>query len=949
MKNMKSNKKNKETRYSLLNKRELLDTIMRVKNVAQSINIKLAHKQQFDLLAISSILILGYALMRSGTFLFFYLIIWNIIPNSQYYLIYNPIPFEIYLLLLSFFIGWYSLRLLISFPKQFQIHLWIFQRVVIDNLDYFSKRYIGKNYNILEMVWLFLFFLLVCCWPKYGLFLIWFMTFFIELYCLDNLRKPQILLFTPKWIKFLDDFGDTLNNELSESDDILPEEDFSLPSFSPVWELWEHEEDTSEPQSQPNVDFNVEDFEAFFAEYTFIPPTAVDFYEDEFKDGWVNWFWLNLFYKVLPLLCFCNIIICICFFIFGIPEYFFVDMQIADLVIQDFLAEYQRMLLVYTNAQWSSSWKWLIGGLGFRAYFKKYAANYFQITGDISADNLFNDYKKYSKYTYYINHELSRQGKIYSQLFPFYFGYTQLKNFFFKMRDFSIPLRETYLHKFFFYDDLFLYQQLLDTIPLTRSKKGISRKKKQEIMSWLLYRTKTWAKDYYFTAPASHIFPEKHYNWLDLLRFLFVVEELDLSMHATLANIDLWLSEDTQLEYDPEIGQHFLEHFLYDFGDPEIWVDFDAYEFDNELYTTLKQPLLSTSYVNYFSEAHPLSDPIGTLFRTLGPQLYLNYFTGKFNAEPDYVTQEFYDIGSTIKGKFTYFNFDISETDLDKVYEHHKKRFIRWIEPEDMDMYSVYKFEPDWNIEFEDEDSDFFKMDLNQTNDYEILSSYYHQANLDILPDLLQDMDPVQLQNKTFFSYVLRNDSLQYPNRRRSFLYNEMLQLFTYAATFQRYSRYNPADLFEILETTPNVFFGQSRNVTNLYILGNLTKFTSEYDKKYIKGYDSRATRSELFKAMNDTNWYKYYYKVDTVMNYYDYMPSYRKFFMKTWPIEYIASPYNFFGKIDTVSLSENCVFLDDGWIIYIPNTTDALFFSAFNSSFEGLCSFEDPFLFFFC
>lgn len=457
-----------------------MSTIYKQKQIVSHINLKFQYSLTFDWLSLATVFVLGYALLRSGTFLIFYLVLWNIFPFSQYYIIYNPISFEIYLLLLSFFIAWYSIRLLLSFPRQFQIHLWIFHRIALDNLDYFSKRYIGKNYQLVEMVWIFLFFCIVCIWPKYGLFLIWILTICIELYCFDNLRKPQVLLFTPPWVKFLDDFDDASHNELAESDDVLPEEDFSMVTISPIWSLWEYDEDISEPQNQPDADFTLEDFEAFFAEHTFIPPLVVDLYEDEFKDGWVNWFWVNLFYKILPILCFINVIICFLFFVWGIPESFYQDMNICDVIVQDFLAEYQRMLLIYTNAQWSSSWKWLVGGLGFRFYFQKYGNFFFNVSNDIEADNLLNEYKKYSKYTYYLNHGISRIGKIYSYLFPYYYEYSQIKYFFSKMQDFTSPLRETYLHKYFFYDDLFLYNQLIEMIPLVRSKRGPSKKKNKK-------------------------------------------------------------------------------------------------------------------------------------------------------------------------------------------------------------------------------------------------------------------------------------------------------------------------------------------------------------------------------------------------------------------------------------------------------------------------------------
>lgn len=255
---------------------------------------------------------------------------------------------------------------------------------------------------------------------------------------------------------------------------------------------------------------------------------------------------------------------------------------------------------------------------------------------------------------------------------------------------------------------------------------------------------------------------------------------------------------------------------------------------------------------------------------------------------------------------------------------------MRWVDPKYLNIYMEELTGHDWGLEFED-DEDFFKDNLWQTNDYEILSSYYHQANLDILPDLLQDMDPVQLQNKTFFSYVLRNDSSQYPNRRRSFLYNQMLQIFTYAASVQKDARYNIADIFELIDTTPNAQLGQSYDFLMLYSAGKITHGTSDIYDKYVKGYDSRGTRSELFQSLTETSWYKYYYKVDTIMNYYDYMPSYRKFFMKTWPLEYVDNPYNFFGTINTVVPGSDSFYTLDDWILYIPKDNDLLFYQSLN------------------
>jgi hypothetical protein len=67
---------------------------------------------------------------------------------------------------------------------------------------------------------------------------------------------------------------------------------------------------------------------------------------------------------------------------------------------------------------------------------------------------------------------------------------------------------------------------------------------------------------------------------------------------------------------------------------------------------------------------------------------------------------------------------------------------------------------------------------------------------------------------------------------------------------------------------------------------------------------------------------------------------------MKTWPLEYIDSPYNFFGKINTISTSHNAFFLDDGWIIYIPENSDLLFFSPLHIVLDQTNLLFDPLLY---
>jgi len=156
---------------------------------------------KIDWLTLTAIVVLGYALIRSGLFLVFYLLVWNLYPPAQFFLYFNPLSYETYLIILSFYLAWYSVRILMQFPKQFQIHLWLFQQIRVDQLSFLSSYYIGLKSNILEILLLLGSLWLIFFFPHFSLYFLWFLTISAEIFCFLTIRKPQILLVTPSWLK----------------------------------------------------------------------------------------------------------------------------------------------------------------------------------------------------------------------------------------------------------------------------------------------------------------------------------------------------------------------------------------------------------------------------------------------------------------------------------------------------------------------------------------------------------------------------------------------------------------------------------------------------------------------------------------------------------------------------------------------------------------------------
>jgi hypothetical protein len=78
-------------------------------------------------------------------------------------------------------------------------------------------------------------------------------------------------------------------------------------------------------------------------------------------------------------------------------------------------------------------------------------------------------------------------------------------------------------------------------------------------------------------------------------------------------------------------------------------------------------------------------------------------------------------------------------------------------------------------------------------------------------------------------------------------------------------------------------------------------KLFRDSSKIYWSIADSLGTHQDYEIYLKNLIWYKYYYKVDAVLNYFDYMPSYRNFYMETWPNEYLldvsSNQNTFLGK----------------------------------------------------
>jgi hypothetical protein len=108
---------------------------------------------------------------------------------------------------------------------------------------------------------------------------------------------------------------------------------------------------------------------------------------------------------------------------------------------------------------------------------------------------------------------------------------------------------------------------------------------------------------------------------------------------------------------------------------------------------------------------------------------------------------------------------------------------------------------------------------------------------------------------------------------------------------------------------------------------------------------DSKTSREISIQHLQELVWYRYYYKIDSSINYYDLMPSYQKFYMQTWPSEYLDSKYNYYGKINTIDhLSIGMGKVENGYLIY-DDLTDINWYGQY---FNNELGFDQLYLYLF-
>jgi len=1048
-----------------------------IENIQQSIQqTVLLRRFQFtiikiDWLTISAIFILGYALLRSGIFLLFYLIMWNIYPPSQFIFIFNPIAYESYLLILSFFLAWYSIRLLFEFPKQFQIHLWLFQQIKMEQLSTMAKSYVGFNTTIFEGFLYLSFIWIIILFPHFSVYFIWWLTLTVELYCFLTIRKPQILLYNPTWIAL---YTDIIEGPQKKSNDVqLVEEHLQIPMHEDLGTQYsfidDHENNVVVQVAHPHeTGISQDEFEYFFCEQTFIPPVHLDIYEDEFSDGWVNWFWLNWWYKCLPLLLYLNLLIFILFCFFGIPENWIQDMRITYINMEQFLYNYQNTIFHINNTTWTTSCKWLLGGLGFRAHMSFFTKMYNNTsTTDRHLILFLDELKQYNKYIYYIFSKHLKEAKIYNELFPFYYWYLQIYAFFYKARQYPHDLRNTYFYKNLLYYDFKLFAELKESF---FSKYFGSNAK--SLLKWLIKRSSTWVDDYYYVAPAINIYPERYYFWLNLVRLLFVIEELQLTIFDTHFT-KFFFFKDTQRHFNSEVEKFFLQEFVE--NKESIEQNF-SYLVQNEptqqykfftgltnfhqtfsffMYLLLKNRIKNReSYDDYgfvladlsqslltnldlrqaiLGDEHPLARIEKTNFflqpnaedleslmqyveknqEVLDSDMLLRKL--KINIKPRYQPRHLYELDDIINegddfayealmrefktsygkyelGTISYYNYYYARPilkiledskEIKNTFFHYLREFIIFIarlknEKEKVLTPTYYDFMAAFSS-YSDSINDIinekprlssYAIQKYQGNyDYDILNNLNYSTNLDIVPLLREDLQRELLLDTDLQAYIFRDDVKKMPQRRRIALTKDLFQLFSYLKAHRtkaslRRSRlydpsgiYNPALLnFELSDSDETFFIEQ----VTLALLNEQTLFFSSdiFNQKYLNyypislleeayypyGFSSEALRKAISdfsqtklslneetqinftdiqsinqsKLLQDLLWYRYYYKVDSALNYYDLMPSYQKFYMKTWPCEYLSSTYNFYGKIDTIDYSTiKQGVVENGFLVY--------------------------------
>jgi hypothetical protein len=731
-----------------------------------------------------------------------------------------------------------------------------------------------------------------------------------------------------------------------------------------------------------------------------------------------------------------NCIIFVLLLFWGIPANWLQDMQLTHSNITSYIDLYQSRILYLNNVTWTSSWKWVVGGIGFRTYINFFTKMY-NTTSTID-NSLFSnlaEVKKYSKYIYYISSKVARESKIYNELFPFFYWYKQLQNFFYSSRLYPHTLRNTYLYKYFLYYDLYIYSQLKNSI----LDRFWFSKTNYFLMNWLMSRSQFWNTDYYYVAPAVNVFPEKYYKWLNIVRLLFVLDQLNLTWQDTILSWRYWL-KDSKRHFNVEQNKFFLEDAI-----------FNTESMDhNRLFFFEKDDSVSryTFYtgVNNFSQRFSFFmetlftqvdwleafDPTGRLERFPATPAYILYFFLSFEDHPIFSRLDLSNYGSD-KNQFGYMSFARNEHSFNEE-GHSKARFLRkptfypthpydqTTELETYDnsnkkklgfkshifesggtgYYSLYnksKLElvhdlrkelwqtfveglkaifvgeniyssnklfvnnlmqtlefPELAHRFDEDLLEAFEKIAYQGNsEYSQLDNAYVTTNLDILPLLREDLTRASLIDTDLMSYIHRDDVRKTILKKRNFLELEMLQNFAYMKSYRKQRLYDPATIFDIknslnIDAVPENHINLFNEIIQRYYDNNastwgLSKlgkprydyyrqlFNSNVSKNLSEfGYtDNLTTRNSLIKNMQNLLWYRYYYKIDAQLNTYDLMPSYQKFYIETWPKEYLNGKYNYYGKINTIdSLNIISGIPENGFLVYENENTILPLFTNF-------------------
>jgi len=109
------------------------------------------------------------------------------------------------------------------------------------------------------------------------------------------------------------------------------------------------------------------------------------------------------------------------------------------------------------------------------------------------------------------------------------------------------------------YHDLAIFEEIRNTF----IDRFFYWKKKNFLIKWLFYRSNSWLTDYYYVAPAINVFPEKYYKWLTLVRMLFVIDQLGLTLNDTILSSWYWF-KDQQRHFNVEHEKFFLQEYLFE-------------------------------------------------------------------------------------------------------------------------------------------------------------------------------------------------------------------------------------------------------------------------------------------------------------------------------------------------------------------------------------------------